>query len=237
VVKAQFTILPLFEGGIIMCRKSIYVVCAVLVLIVATAIPGCATVPITCAAVPIKVENFSFELPGNGKIIGWDQNDGAHYASDPCSHAEVPGWESDGTVTDSGVETGYTPTDGEWTGFLMGTNEGSGDPSVYNLTDHLIQAGDVFELKVDARQTYNATDFKISLYYDNSGTRVLAATTTVVLTDTMQEFTLSFVANDAPASIGHKIGIELANPNIGWVGFDKVRLNNLKKTDKPKSSE
>jgi hypothetical protein len=40
------------------------------------------------------VENYSFELPGDGKIKGWDMEDGAYYtndAGDNLGPAEVPG--------------------------------------------------------------------------------------------------------------------------------------------------
>jgi len=49
----------------------------------------------------------------------------------------------------------------------------------------------------------------------------------VMLSDTMQEYTLSFSANDAPESVGHKIGIEFTNVSSGdtWIGLDNIRLN------------
>ena len=99
-----------------MRRKLIYSVYAVFVLVIAASIPA-------GAAVPITVQNYSFELPGTGKIIGWDMADGAHYEGGAGGGpAEVPGWESDGkSINDSGVETGYTPTNGTYTGFMKAT--------------------------------------------------------------------------------------------------------------------
>ncbi len=154
----------------------------------------------------VEIENFSFELPGTEKQTGFDN---------------VPGWSTDGPCADSGVETGYTPTDGDWTAYLM-----SGDPAVWQLTDHKITKWDVLELKVDARITWAATTLKMSLYYDDNGARVSAASKDVTLSDTMQEYTLSFSAGDVPASAGHKIGIEFSNISSGdtWVGLDNVRL-------------
>lgn len=32
---------------------------------------------------------------------------------------DIPGWSSDTAAFDSGVETGWTPTDGNYTAFLM----------------------------------------------------------------------------------------------------------------------
>jgi hypothetical protein len=154
----------------------------------------------------VTVENFSFELPGTEKQLGFD---------------DVPGWNTDGPCGDSGVETGYTPTDGDWTAYLM-----SGDPSVWQLTDYTITEGDVIELKVDARITWAATTLQMTLYYDDNGARVPAVTTEIALTDAMQEYTLLFSANDALESAGHNIGIEFTNVSTGdtWIGLDNVRL-------------
>ena len=155
---------------------------------------------------PVTVENFSFELPGTEKQLGFDN---------------VPGWNTDGPCADSGVETGYTPTDGDWTAYLM-----SGDPSVWQLTDRTIAEGDVLEMKVDARITWAATTLQMTLYYDDNGTRVPVTTNEVTLTDDMQEYTLSFAANDVPESVGHQLGIEFTNVSSGdsWIGLDNVRL-------------
>ncbi|MGB2865027.1 MAG: hypothetical protein WBC05_16995, partial [Sedimentisphaerales bacterium] len=164
----------------------------------------------------IAVENSSFELPGTEKIKGWN---GEGVANTPA--VDIPGWSSDDVVADSGVETDFGPTDGEWTAFLM-----SGDPSVWQLTDHTISDGDVLELKVDARITWAATAMQMTLYYDDNGARVPAATDEVTLTDEMQEYTLSLSAGDVPDSVGKKIGIEFSNASPGdtWIGLDNIRL-------------
>ncbi|MBN2593725.1 MAG: hypothetical protein JXA81_09480 [Sedimentisphaerales bacterium] len=164
----------------------------------------------------IVVENFSFELPGTEKIKGWN---GEGVAGTPA--VDIPGWSSDAVVVDSGVETGYTPTDGDWTAFLM-----SGDPSVWQSTDYTIAEGDIFELKVDARITWAATNLQMILYYDDSGARIPAVTSEVTLTDDMQEYALSLSAADVPESVGKNIGIELSNSSSGdsWIGLDNIRL-------------
>jgi beta-galactosidase len=171
----------------------------------------------TCQAASITVENYNFEQPGQGKIKGWN---GEGSGGTPA--VDIPGWSSDTAAFDSGVETGYNPTEGDYTAFLR-----SGDPSVWQLTDCNIVAGEVYELKVDARITWGATSLKMILYYNNAGTRFPASTTTVNLTDTMTEYSLTFSANDVPASIGKKLGIEFINVSSGttWLGIDRVRLS------------
>jgi len=125
-------------------------------------------------------------------------------------------------VADSGVETGYGATDGLWTAFLMGA-----DPAVWQNTGFLIAAEDVFELKVDARNTWQGTTLRMTLYYLDAGLRVPAATADVTVTDAMQTFALPFNAADLPACVGKEIGIEFDNVTTegqSWIGLDNVRL-------------
>jgi hypothetical protein len=172
------------------------------------------------APTPITVVNYSFELPGTSKQSCWD--------GEKTGSTDVPGWtDGDVVASNSGVETSTT-THGSWIAFLMG-----GDTSVWNLTNRVIAAGDVYELKVDARSTSGASTIRYALYYDDAGTRVTVATNDVSVTGTMQTFSLSFVANSVPASIGKKIGIELDNPASGWAGFDNVRLSLLTEASNP----
>jgi len=171
------------------------------------------------------VENYSFELPGDGKVIGWDMADGAYYTDDGAA-AEVPGWSSDGAIGSSGVESDWPgSTDGVWAGYLW-----NGDSSVYNLTNTVIIAGEAFQLLLDAQDNWSEDPpgkLMISLYYDDSGARVPVASTVVDTGWPWATFSLSFSADDIPASVGHLIGIELANVTENWeswIGVDNVRI-------------
>ncbi len=168
----------------------------------------------------VTVQNASFELPGTEKIKGWN---GEGVSGTPA--VDIPGWVCDTTVADSGVETGYTATDGEWTAFLMGS-----DPSVWQLTNYVIDAEDVFELQVDARSTGSATTLRIILFYDDEGIRMPAVFADVAITDAMQTFSLVFNAADVPEAVGKKIGVEFDNVTTNgnsWLGLDNVRLYDL----------
>ncbi len=160
-------------------------------------------------AVPIPVENFSFELPATGKRMGFD---------------EIPGWNTDGFSSGSGVEPAGEPTDGDYTAFLMGT-----DPLIWQLTNHTILRGDIIELRVDARDAGGSSSVFLSLYYEDNGVRITVASSDVEI-DEMQEFSLVFDSTDAPESAGHLLGVELGNVTGGpgdWVGVDNVRLDLL----------
>jgi hypothetical protein len=175
----------------------------------------------------IEVVNFSFELPGVGKIKGWDSNcsnPGWTGASD-----DIPGWNSAEPVWDSGVETGYTPTDGEYTAFLMG-----GDTSTYQITNHLIRGSDDIELIVDARITWAATMMEMKLFYvDTLGFFNDLEINIVELASDMAEYSVAFKASNFPASVGNKLGIWFDNvsDSASWMGLDNVRLINSGATD------
>lgn len=100
----------------------------------------------------------------------------------------------------------------------------SSDPSVWNLTDHTISSGEKLLLAIDARSSDN---FKISLYYDDAGSRVEVASKTVDPGSDYFMYVLPFAADSVPASVGKKIGIELDNVDLetSWAGFDYVRLS------------
>lgn len=161
-------------------------------------------------ATAIYVENYSFEEPGTGKIqTDWSR---------------VPGWDSDGIPDDSGVEELGISTDGTWTAFLMG-----GDPSIYNLTGHVISEGDGLELLFDACTSWSESGISYitaSLYYDDGGTRVVVAEQEFELDwDPMVEYSIEFDSDTVPESFGHQLGIEFINSADGYVGIDNVRLN------------
>jgi len=102
------------------------------------------------------------------------------------------------------------------------------DPAAWQLTHHAIGAEDVYELKVDARVTWLATTLRLTLYYEDAGVRVPAALADVALAEDMQEFALTFAAQDVPESVGKPLGIELDNVTEEgecWAGIDNVRLS------------
>jgi hypothetical protein len=191
------------------------------------------------AAETIYVENHSFEEPGTDKTHGWDEEDGAVFYDqvngEVIGPAEVPGWESDGEVEDSGVsyETDNVPVveDGLWYGYIMGS-----DPTVYQLTDHTIAAGEYYTLTFDAYSVYDGPTVQASFYYQDGLSRVPVATGTVTGLENDAGYavvgTVVFVAYDAPDAIGKQLGIEFDNPENdddfqygSWTAMDDVHLD------------
>jgi hypothetical protein len=169
----------------------------------------------------IELENANFELPGTGKINkDWGL---------------IPGWGSDTPPSDSGIEEMFTGQG--YSAFLWDS-----DPSVYQTTSHTIAANELFELSFMAADYYTDVDgggwnntgggqLAVSLYYEVGGVRNAVASETFDLplsNDTMDtQYTLTFSADDVPASAGQLLGIEFSNPTGGgrsWVYFDDIQL-------------
>jgi hypothetical protein len=163
--------------------------------------------------------NFDFEQPGTEKIKGWDG--ACSDVSYTGSNADIPGWSSDTPAFDSGVEQ----NGGSWVAFLMAF-----DPSMVQLTNVEIQAGDYVTVAVDARNSWSESGeqrFKMSLYYDNAGARETIVSREIVLPDAMARYDLGFNAADYPAAVGKKLGIEFDNINAtarSWYYLDNVEL-------------
>jgi len=199
----------------------------------------CLSMAIVAQAISITVENNGFEEPGTEKKRNWE---------------EVLDWSSDTVAASSGVEE--NPYVGNWNGYVMAgispdyTNP---DPSVWQLTNHTIATGEeVITLAVVARIGWMSTGnegavlgdtatYRMTIYYDNGGTRVVAKTQDVVMTTTIDtgwnglrsewiDYTLELdVDVDCPAAVGHDIGIEFygvsyTGSNGCWIAMDDVRL-------------
>ena len=99
------------------------------------------------------------------------------------------------------------------------------------MTDFVMGADDVVELKVDAKDNWQAMTLQLSMYIDVDGVRVPVAAAEFALTDAMQEFTLTFAVSDDPLAAGMRLGVELDNVSVeaeSWVGLDNVRVEILK---------
>jgi hypothetical protein len=182
---------------------------------------------LTCSvrAFDIPLENSDFELPGDGKIKGWDLEDGAYYSEvEGNPPAEVPGWESDFAIVDSGVESAYlSPTGDKWRGFLYNK-----DGSAYNFSDFAITPKRTYTLYFEANGFEEGTDStKASLIYGSPSDRKEIVSTTISPGD-WTNFSLSFTSNDYPAAIGGTIGVEFQNITgtdvDSWTGIDNVRI-------------
>ena len=159
----------------------------------------------------VSVENGDFQLPATGKQTNWDN---------------VPGWNSDTQAADSGVEEDNQSA-GEWYAYRM-----SSDPSVYNLTEHVIADGEEFKINLDSWNGWNSSQIIVTLYYDTGdGTRnTLASQTFDLVIDPVNRVVSNFelIAPATTASAGAKLGVMIDNVSTdggdGWTSFDNVQL-------------
>jgi len=159
---------------------------------------------------PVDLTNGDMELPGTGRLKDW---------------ADVPGWNSDNTTVDSGVEQNGWWASGNttWAGVIF-----TGDGAAYNLSNYTIASGDQLRVTLDAFDIWNAPKFIISIYYDSGdGTRNIIETKTFDIAPS-QWNSIKFTTAATAASVGSKLGIEFSNESSdggdGWSGFDDVEL-------------
>ncbi len=170
----------------------------------------------------ITVENPSFELPG----VGPDPANPAKPGID-----DIPGWSAGDVNHWSGAETDWGPTDGLYTGYMQTGAQ------IYNLTDHVIAAGEAYELQFDMRRTWWGASTTVDLYFDDAGARTPLGSILVTFADLgttdMVGYTLGANAEDVAGAIGKKLGIQVTSGTLavtedmyedGWVGYDNFRL-------------
>jgi len=172
----------------------------------------------------IEVPNYSFEQPDSGKIGGF--NGPGSGTKLQTSTADVPGWATDDTVYDSGIESNQGPQDGVYTAYLMGS-----DTAIWNTTNYTIQTGDVLSLRSMGRVTWASTVLHSELYYvDGTGNRVTLAFSEDALNAdyTWAEYTVGVDISTVPSAVGKKLGVLFKNASpVGnsWIGLDLVRVN------------
>ncbi|MGE5297178.1 MAG: PA14 domain-containing protein, partial [Solirubrobacterales bacterium] len=136
----------------------------------------------------------------------------------------VPGWSTDSACTWSSIRKDIPATSGNWAALVFG-----GEPSIWQVTDHVIVEGESFTVDVDALVAVgsvrdNKGSLKISLFYDNDGARVAVATKTWSVPYSAKKYSVSFSTSDARAAVGHAIGIEIANVSDNGLSVDNIRL-------------
>jgi hypothetical protein len=181
----------------------------------------------------VPIVNYSFESPGDGKHNAWDiENNAKPAPGNMSSLTDVPGWFSDWTALDSGVEGPDAwpgNGDGVWAGFMMN----SPDPSAWQILGYKIKDGDQYNLQVLARNNWTAdaslpAQLLMSLFYvDIGGCRMPLGSQVVDLTTTLTNYNL--IVDGLPLeAVGRLLGIELQNVSTGvqssWIGMDDVRL-------------
>lgn len=166
----------------------------------------------------IPLVNPSFELPGTVKCKEWDGE---------TTYPDVPGWTDGAAVAaDSGVESTTSGPGMDhllWRGFLKG-----GDAAVYQVTSHVIAAGDIYRLTVDAANNWNAPTIDMDLNYTSDGglTQTPLATNLQPITTSWAQYTTWYIVGAADPAIGSNLVVSLDNTTDDntWNNFDNIRL-------------
>ena len=158
----------------------------------------------------VVVGNADFSLPGTGKKTNW---------------TDVPGWKSDSQASDSGVEANgwWDSAPDNYRGYKK-----SSDPATYNLTNHVITAGEEFKLNLIGFDIWNGPHLYVTLYYDTGdGIRHIILTQNFDLVPSTWN-SVELLATASTESVGAKLGIEIESASgdggDGWTGFDNIVL-------------
>ncbi|MES2920309.1 MAG: discoidin domain-containing protein [Verrucomicrobiota bacterium] len=173
-----------------------------------------ATIPPTATLIDSATRNGSFELLGTppgavsaAKATHWDTDpdgDVTYWTLFPG----VTAFDNSGSETNAGLATQGTKL-----AFMQTGN------AAYNMTDHVIQAGDVFTFRWDSR---NTVAHNVSLIYNNGGTPT-ALGTAVTSTTTGLNKTGTYTVLAGHACIGKTAGIKIA-ATANFPNLDNVRL-------------
>ena len=187
----------------------------------------------------IPIINRDFSEPNDGKHTAFDI-EASRKQDEPFfgfMTTDVPGWTTDVSAKDSGIEIGDDPNYG-YSAFLMGGySEWDDDPSwvepsIWQILPYKIQEGDQFRLAVDARHIWTVAgvqvELKMTLFYvDINGARQELASQIVDLTEAWEWGTYVLDVSELnEMAVGKLLGIELQNITIrsSWIHVDNVSL-------------
>ncbi|MCK5271694.1 MAG: Ig-like domain-containing protein [Sedimentisphaerales bacterium] len=204
-------------------------------------------VSIAQGGTPITVVNAGFEDPDYYREInGFDgevPNPDYPASSDDEFLPDIPGWEDDCIYENCpydwprlGVNLVY-PHSGLRKAFLHYVPN-HGENIVWQLTDQTIEADMVYTLNAwgqngGVRPTGTVEQLRMSFFYDDgAGNHFEVASDIAFLPDdygVWHECSAVFTSNDAPASVGKKLGIAFKNMDVGcydkgWLNLDDVQL-------------
>ena len=187
----------------------------------------------------VPIINRDFSEPNDGKHTAFDieisrKQDEPFFG---VMTTDVPGWTTDVSAKDSGIEVVADPNYG-YSAFLMGGySEWDDDPnwvepSIWQILPYKIQEGDQFRLAVDARHIWTVEGVPVELmmtlfYVDINGTRQELASQIVDLTEAWEWSTYILDVPELPEmAVGKLLGIELQNiaERSSWIHVDNISL-------------
>ncbi len=186
----------------------------------------------------IPIINRDFSEPNDGKHTAFDIESSRKQDEPFLGYmtTDVPGWTTDVSVKDSGIEDIGDPNYG-YSAFLLGGYDEWADPNdwieppVWQILGYKIQEGDQFRLAVDAKHIWTngvPVALKMGLFYvDIDGSRQELASLIVDMTEAWEWGTYILDVPELPEmAVGKILGIELQNiaERSSWIHVDNVSL-------------
>jgi hypothetical protein len=179
----------------------------------------------------VPIVNQDFHEPNDGKHTAFDIETSRKDSFEPFfgdMTTDVPGWSSDTSMADSGVEP-YN------VGYLMGGySEWDDDPnyvepSVWQILGYKVHEGDQFRLAVDSENSWTVGGvtpiLKMSLFYVAAGGARQELASQEVVVGALATYVLD-VPDPNELAVGHLLGIELQNvaERSSWINIHNVSL-------------
>jgi PEP-CTERM motif len=184
------------------------------------------------AGIPITVVNPGFELPAlalEAKIKGFDGDRDGFMGAE----FDVPGWQDDcisGSANHSGIknEGGQRAVTGQGAHLSDLATEIANENIVWQLTDQVIAAGDVYTLSVWGWSDGGSggVGLDVSLFYGDGQTELNSADYLLADGDEVGiACPVTFTILDGHESIGEQIGVKFENTTLtGFAHLDDASL-------------
>lgn len=137
--------------------------------------------------------------------------------------ADIPGWQNNTPITDSGVE-GPAAWWGTYQDHAAFMKSGNG---AFNLSDYTIQAGDKFSIEFYAKSWWDAGAWTVSLFYDTPANVIGTYTTPALVPWTYNLYSTPTPIAATVASEGGKLGVIFlsSGPSVSFAIVDEVTVS------------
>ena len=176
----------------------------------------------TAFALPVTVQNHSFEIGMTVKSQNWMNRlgTGANIITNWFFRMDDSVW------VDTSVEGNNSGSEGNWCASIYGEQWPEG---IWQNLEHPIALNKNYTLTVDIGNGWEATRVKLALRYHEGTNRINIASEIFPITGGGGSFqgdaSVSFVAQSGAPYIGKNLGVEIQNVSQNWVWVDNVRVD------------
>lgn len=178
----------------------------------------------SCCAVAIALAASTAQANIDSTFVNldFDASTQAHFPDGFDSPTyDIPGWQDYTTITDGGIEfegAWWSPLE-EYSAFVKA------DEGLYNLSSHVIQAGDQFEVSTMAKRwnSNDAPEMVVTLFYGaDPALNTLGSFNTGTLTDAWTPYVGTIASTGA--SVGSTLGVRVEAAGTWFTNFDEMSI-------------